>query len=280
MQPLLLIWDYGKAMSHLCEKVAALSEHPPHVTLVAFINADIEQHVGHQDPVQLQQQMQQLLERFPTLAVSYRLEVVHSADITTWVCKYLADNPCTLVAKVGHRSEQWLYTPTDWQLIRSVQTPLLLTASNPGKNQAHVVCAVDLQNRSATQQAINQQVLRHASTAALQLDALLHPVQVLAVNEVLRDLDVQDPRAVLAQHGPAALQQLQQWLTEQAVPTAQPQVLAGVVEQAIQGYCQSLQPSLVVLGSIGREGLAGALLGNTAERILRHLRADVLVIKP
>ena len=37
---------------------------------------------------------------------------------------------------------------------------------------------------------------------------------------------------------------------------------------------------LVVMGSVGRSGLSGMLIGNTAERILRKLPCSVLVVKP
>jgi nucleotide-binding universal stress UspA family protein len=37
---------------------------------------------------------------------------------------------------------------------------------------------------------------------------------------------------------------------------------------------------LLVLGSVGRTGLAGVLLGNTAERVLREVNRSLLVVKP
>ena len=37
---------------------------------------------------------------------------------------------------------------------------------------------------------------------------------------------------------------------------------------------------LVVMGSVARAGIAGMLIGNTAERLLRRLPSSVLVVKP
>jgi nucleotide-binding universal stress UspA family protein len=34
------------------------------------------------------------------------------------------------------------------------------------------------------------------------------------------------------------------------------------------------------MGTVGRTGLTGLIVGNTAERILQRLRASVLAIKP
>jgi universal stress protein E len=37
---------------------------------------------------------------------------------------------------------------------------------------------------------------------------------------------------------------------------------------------------LVVMGTVGRTGIKGRLMGNTAESVLRLLRTDVLALKP
>jgi nucleotide-binding universal stress UspA family protein len=37
---------------------------------------------------------------------------------------------------------------------------------------------------------------------------------------------------------------------------------------------------LVVMGTVARAGIAGMLIGNTAERVLRKLPCSVLTVKP
>ena len=37
---------------------------------------------------------------------------------------------------------------------------------------------------------------------------------------------------------------------------------------------------LVVMGTVARSGIAGMLIGNTAERVLRKLPCSVLAVKP
>jgi universal stress protein E len=36
---------------------------------------------------------------------------------------------------------------------------------------------------------------------------------------------------------------------------------------------------LIVMGTVGRTGLSGMLIGNTAEKILRHIACSVLAVK-
>jgi universal stress protein E len=40
----------------------------------------------------------------------------------------------------------------------------------------------------------------------------------------------------------------------------------------------SIDADLVILGNVGRQGLSGLTVGNTAEKILTDIKADVLVL--
>ena len=48
----------------------------------------------------------------------------------------------------------------------------------------------------------------------------------------------------------------------------------------INAAIEAEEVDLVIMGSVARTGLKGFLMGNTAEKVLRHLEAPVLVIKP
>lgn len=54
----------------------------------------------------------------------------------------------------------------------------------------------------------------------------------------------------------------------------------GDAAQAVLGAAIDRKADLLVLGSVGRTGLMGVLIGNTAERILREVDRSLLVIKP
>jgi universal stress protein E len=57
-------------------------------------------------------------------------------------------------------------------------------------------------------------------------------------------------------------------------------VAIGLPEDVITQYAEQLDAELVVLGTIGRQGISAALLGNTAEHVIDKLNCDVLTIKP
>jgi len=55
---------------------------------------------------------------------------------------------------------------------------------------------------------------------------------------------------------------------------------AGTPASAIPALAEELDADLVVLGSAGRNGLAGVLIGSTAEAIVTRLARSVAVVKP
>jgi nucleotide-binding universal stress UspA family protein len=54
----------------------------------------------------------------------------------------------------------------------------------------------------------------------------------------------------------------------------------GEPEEVIPEYAVAGGIDLVVMGTVARSGIAGLLMGNTAERVLRKLPGSVLAVKP
>jgi nucleotide-binding universal stress UspA family protein len=54
----------------------------------------------------------------------------------------------------------------------------------------------------------------------------------------------------------------------------------GQPAEAVLQVAVDRKADLIVLGSVGRTGLAGVLLGNTAEKVLREVDRSLLVVKP
>ncbi len=60
----------------------------------------------------------------------------------------------------------------------------------------------------------------------------------------------------------------------------EPRVLSGQPEEVIVEVAKRLDVDLLCMGSVGRSGVEGFLLGNTAERVMRELPCSMLAAKP
>jgi universal stress protein E len=54
----------------------------------------------------------------------------------------------------------------------------------------------------------------------------------------------------------------------------------GLPEDVVHAYTETHKIDVVVMGTVARTGIAGLLMGNTAERVLQRLRGSVLAVKP
>jgi len=57
-------------------------------------------------------------------------------------------------------------------------------------------------------------------------------------------------------------------------------LLKGNPAATIDGLTRDLQADLVVMGTVGRTGIPGFFIGNTAEEVLQTTTASVLAVKP
>lgn len=99
---------------------------------------------------------------------------------------------------------------------------------------------------------------------------------------VLPELDVPaQSRIDVEQHERAARARFEQELAALALPL-QPRahLVCGAPSAAIQEMVERRDADLLVMGSVSRTGIAGLLLGNTAERLLDRVQCSLLTIKP
>ena len=77
-------------------------------------------------------------------------------------------------------------------------------------------------------------------------------------------------------------EQLKSYLGKEAHEYLSPQfhLRRGTASTVIPETARQLQADMVVMGTVARTGIAGLLIGNTAETILEQLKCSVLAIKP
>jgi universal stress protein E len=190
-----------------------------------------------------------------------------------------ADRRCDLVMKGAHRSETLTYTPTDWHLLRGCPAPVLLVADRRWRKSTHVLAAVDLGTKVRSKQALNYEVVERAAAMASALRCQLHVAYAVPFSPVLRDLDVVST-AALRREGAQRAEEFRRSLAQRGITVDGLHVVTGKPEKALVGVAAKSEIGLVVLGCVGRRRLAGRVIGNTAEQILRLLKADMLAIKP
>jgi len=211
--------------------------------------------------------------------IEARVEVHWQKRVADWLIRHVAATPYDLLIKTGNRSETLAYTPTDWQLLRGCAAPVLLLCDPHWRKSRHVLAAVDLGTRVRAKSALNYRIVAHAAALADAIGAELRVGYAVPFSRVLRDLDVLD-EGQIKRDGLRRAENFRKSLARRGVEVEAVQVVIGAPEKALVNLAAKSRAAVVVLGCVGRKRLAGHIIGNTAEKLLHLLKADVLAIKP
>lgn len=126
--------------------------------------------------------------------------------------------------------------------------------------------------------------LSAAAALAARLGAELHLLHVSESSGALKSAKDQGFLAEISAKEVERRQQeqLRQFAAEICGDGPQPrlQLAKGDPAKAIAAAAKKLDADLTVLSTVGRSGLAGLLVGNTAEKVVDSVHCDVLAVKP
>ncbi|TLU67659.1 hypothetical protein FE810_01555 [Thalassotalea litorea] len=212
--------------------------------------------------------------------IPFSFEIVWEKNLHTWVNTYAESNNPVMVMKTGHRSETMFYTPTDWHLIRECPAPVLIVAEKKWRTRSGILAAIDLQTEQKEKQRLNEKILATSKYLATVFDVPLHVCYTPVVPDILRDFGIQFLDEVEEDARQDLINKINHLGKTYGIPPENFHVNAGKPEKVIPSTAAKLHAGLVVVGTIGRTGITGKLLGNTAEEILSLLKTNVLTLKP
>jgi universal stress protein E len=148
-----------------------------------------------------------------------------------------------------------------------------------------VLIACDFSDASRRACLEGQQIARWAATQAAAVE--LHALHVIDRRDVPDDLleaapPGTKPRTFRSRIRQAADEHFAAFVAETlgGDPPVERHLEWGTPWQMIDRWAKKLSADLVAMGTVGRSGIAGLLMGNTAERILHQTDASLLIAKP
>ncbi|MGM0571035.1 universal stress protein [Marinobacter sp.] len=229
-------------------------------------------------------QRQRWLEQVLALCACDDLEIesttVWTKRIHEWLIRRCARAPVDAVIKTGNRSETFLYTPTDWHLIRECPAPVMLVAENKWNRARPILAAVDLGSDKPAKKALNHRIIAQARQLADALETDLQLVHALHTSVILADMDLVDTEARDRKRKAALKPQVEHLCHTWHLKPEHVHIVSGPAQKVIPSVANRIKADMVVIGTSGKTGLAAMVIGNTAEKVLTHLRTDLLAIKP
>ncbi|MBY6105945.1 universal stress protein [Ferrimonas balearica] len=283
MAPLLSYAEQSQSRVILLTVVESLDM----VCRAEFTPLEILERTIDEQKVQLDQMAEALVKQHPDLSIT---TAVASGKPFIEIVKYAAKAQCDLIgidARRGHKETSCQYGSTTRHLMRKSAIPIWSLQPQPEHQVRRVAASVDVASGEPETHRLNERILQRAAAMAQRMDAelLLCHAWRLDAEGYLRtwarwsDTEIAKAAQSERQH---RLERLEALVASSGVPgdKVRIELLEGGTETVIPELVEREGIDQVVMGTLCRSGIAGFVIGNTAERLLDALHCSVVTLKP
>jgi nucleotide-binding universal stress UspA family protein len=188
-----------------------------------------------------------------------------------------------------------IFSSLDLKLLRKCPCPVWLIKPYEQKGDKQIIVALDYQPDNPENNILNTQMLNMAVSLALSEFYELHVVHAWKLDHeiFLRSVRIQNSKKVVDEMVEEEQEKRNKWLAKEIEISInslgkttshyldpQLHVIKGEAKNVIPELVKSLEAELIIMGTVGRSGISGYFIGNTAETILSKIDCSVLAIKP
>ncbi|MEO1639807.1 MAG: universal stress protein [Pseudomonadota bacterium] len=176
----------------------------------------------------------------------------------------------------------------DLHLLRKCPCPVWMVKDTDAPSSGNILAAVDPATDDETRAGLNKMVMEMSTSLAAIDKAHLHIVNVWHLQEehLLRSgrFAISKPEidSILGKEEAASRARFDDLLKD-FPETDSPRTtchIKGLAADAIPAYAAEHGIDTIVMGTVGRTGISGLFIGNTAEAILNTVNCTVLAVKP
>lgn len=189
----------------------------------------------------------------------------------------------TAEQKKGFRAR--LFGTTTMHLMRKCPCPVWVVKKSQTQTYSRILAAVDPSESDTEKNALNPLVLQLADSIARRDSAELHVINVWnffdpqgyfkQANAEARDQEIKFQEIQYKQ-------QLDKLINQVGINVTTPflHLIEGDTDERIPELVDAKGIDLLVMGTVCRTGIAGFIIGNTAEEVLNQVNCSVLTLKP
>ena len=194
-----------------------------------------------------------------------------------------------LVAKASGKAHLtgMLFSTLDMNLVRKCPMPVLILKPRKKITHSKILASVDLRLKDKTQKNMDRTIMDLASSLASLEKGDLHVLHAwnVALEKRLKnrhgvEAAYKSVTAMVSDMRKLEKAHLQELAAEYGLTKSEIHMLKGDPATVIPRFVKSKRIDLMVMGTVGRSGITGFFMGNTAEKILNNINCSVLAIKP
>ena len=222
--------------------------------------------------------------KHPGLTIKVRVETGSKARTT--IRAVLVDRYDLVVkaAEGGGDAMRYLFGGTDRALMRKCPCPVWIVKPTRKRRFRKILAAVDINPVEAQTESLAQRVVSLATAFAKEERAELHVLHAwrLAGEYKMRGRQIYASKVdeIVRELREAHRSELEALLKRYPYERRIVHLVKGRAASLIPQAVEELDVDLVVMGTVGRTGVPGLVIGNTAETVLGSVDCSVLTLKP
>ena len=233
---------------------------------------------------ELENLREEALSEHPKLTIDV---VVETGGLAESAIRAVLANHHDLVIKAAQGGTgKWnrLFGSGDQKLMRKCPCPVWIVKPSSEAHFRRILAAVDLNPTHPETESLATRIMALATSLAEDEGSDLHVVHAweFSGETVLRgrQIDTTDVDKIVESMEAAHQSELDRLLAEHPYEKTIAHLVKGPAGHIIPDLAEEHDVDLVVIGTVGRTGVPGLLIGNTAERILGAVDCSVLTLKP
>lgn len=223
--------------------------------------------------------LKEKIDKLSVDSIKLNWTVLWEKSVHQWAIERCKQKPYDLVIKTGNRSESLTYTPTDWHLIRQCSAPVMIVSSKKWNSKQCILATLDLGTKNNRKIKLNQQVIEQAQQLSRVTGQTIVYCYSVTIPKVIDDLDIIDESKLIKKAKLNAIEHFNKYYKKYGIDQSALKIIRGSVSKTIYKTAHKLAADIVIIGTLGRKGIKGKLIGNTAEEVLHDLKTDVLAVK-
>lgn len=218
--------------------------------------------------------------------INVTTRVLHGKSSVEVTRQVLADGHDVVIKDAkGAAGSRGYFGATGMGLLRICPCPIWMTRPDPNQHVDCVLAAVDVSSPDDAHADLNRKIMELAQSLAEREEAELKVVHAWSIygEALLRSHMYEDEfDDIVESVASSARKHFDQFAQPYGLASESPGVLLcqGDAGKVIPQLVESEGVDLIVMGTVGRGGLSGAIMGNTAEMILNNVQCSVLAVKP
>lgn len=258
---------------------------PPLLEIPGIEQEELHQHVVDRKRIALELLAQPLRKQ----GVDVDLELLQGSPAEKIIQRVISRQHDLLIKTADEPSGifQRLFGTTGQRLLRKCPCPVWIVKAGSEHRFHRILAAIDPKPPAGRRDTINDRILELATSLADTDDSELHVVYVWPRWTELSVPMSGEPELIEYEKVKREIDALQKTMVTKVISKFQRNdqidhvhLLKGHPADSIAQLAEDLKIELLVMGTVCRTGVAGFLIGNTAERVLDQVNCSVLAIKP